>query len=254
MILTLIIGIIAFAYATVGHAGATGYIAVMTLFGISTDIIRPVALSLNIVVGIITTIQFMRAGFVRLELIVPLVCGSMPAALVGGWLLPPLPIVEALVGCVLLLSAVRVGWVGKGEESAATSTHWESSSLLFFLGVFLGFLSGLTGVGGGVFLTPLLLAMKLADVKRVAATSAVFILVNSAAGLTGWIAAGNVFPEIAPRFIVVVIVGGLLGSYLGAFCLSPRIIRRCMAAILVLAGVKLLLHATLSFGSVSEFA
>ncbi len=254
MILTLIIGIIAFAYATVGHAVATGYIAVMTLFGISTDIIRPVALSLNIVVGIITTIQFMRAGFVRLELIVPLVCGSMPAALVGGWLLPPLPIVEALVGCVLLLSAVRVGWVGKGEESAATSTHWESSSLLFFLGVFLGFLSGLTGVGGGVFLTPLLLAMKLADVKRVAATSAVFILVNSAAGLTGWIAAGNVFPEIAPRFIVVVIVGGLLGSYLGAFCLSPRIIRRCMAAILVLAGVKLLLHATLSFGSVSEFA
>ena len=254
MILTLIIGIIAFAYATVGHAGATGYIAVMTLFGISADMIRPVALSLNIVVGIITTIQFMRAGFVRLELIVPLVCGSMPAALVGGWLLPPLPIVEALVGCVLLLSAVRVGWVGKGEESAATSTHWESSSLLFFLGVFLGFLSGLTGVGGGVFLTPLLLAMKLADVKRVAATSAVFILVNSAAGLTGWIAAGNVFPEIAPRFIVVVIVGGLLGSYLGAFCLSPRIIRRCMAAILVLAGVKLLLHATLSFGSVSEFA
>lgn len=254
MILTLIIGIIAFAYATVGHAGATGYIAVMTLFGISTDIIRPVALSLNIVVGIITTIQFMRAGFVRLELIVPLVCGSMPAALLGGWLLPPLPIVEALVGCVLLLSAVRVGWVGKGEESAVTSTHWESSSLLFCLGVFLGFLSGLTGVGGGVFLTPLLLAMKLADVKRVAATSAVFILVNSAAGLTGWIAAGNVFPEIAPRFIVVVIVGGLLGSYLGAFCLSPRIIRRCMAAILVLAGVKLLLHATLSFGSVSEFA
>ncbi len=254
MILTLIIGIIAFAYATVGHAGATGYIAVMTLFGISTDIIRPVALSLNIVVGVITTFQFMRAGFVRLELIVPLVCGSMPAALVGGWLLPPLPIVEALVGCVLLLSAVRVGWVGKGEGSAATSTHWRSSSLLFFLGVILGFLSGLTGVGGGVFLTPLLLAMKLADVKRVAATSAVFILVNSAAGLTGWTAAGNVFPEIAPRFIVVVIVGGLIGSYLGAFCLSPRIIRRCMAAILVLAGAKLLLHATLGFGSVSEFS
>ncbi|MBT3212254.1 MAG: TSUP family transporter, partial [Planctomycetaceae bacterium] len=91
-------------------------------------------------------------------------------------------------------------------------------------------------------------------VKRVAATSAVFILVNSAAGLTGWIAAGNAFPEIAPRFIVVVIVGGLIGSYLGAFCLSPRIIRRCMAAILVLAGVKLLMHATLSFGLVSEFA
>ena len=254
MILTFIVGIIAFVYATVGHAGATGYIAVMTLFGISADMIRPVALSLNIVVGLITTIQFTRAGFVRLELIVPLVCGSMPAALLGGWLLLPLPLVQALVGCILLLSAVRVGRVEESRGSATTSTRMSSKSSLFFLGVILGFLSGLTGVGGGVFLTPTLLAMRLADVKRVAATSAVFILVNSVAGLTGWIAAGNTFPEVAPRFIVVVIAGGLLGSYLGAFCLSPRILRRCMAGVLVLAGVKLLLHATVDFWLGSVFA
>jgi uncharacterized membrane protein YfcA len=127
-------------------------------------------------------------------------------------------------------------------------------SALFFLGVILGFLSGLTGVGGGVFLTPTLLAMRLADVKRVAAASAVFILVNSIAGLTGWIAAGNTFPEVAPRFTVVVIAGGLLGSYLGAFCLSPRMLRRCMAGVLVLAGVKLLLHATVDSGLALVFA
>ena len=254
MVLTFIIGIIAFAYATVGHAGATGYIAVMTLFGISADMIRPVALSLNIVVGLITAIQFTRAGFVRLELIVPLVCGSIPAALVGGWLLPPLPLIEALVGCVLVLSAVGVGRVEEGKESATTSTRMSSKSALFFLGVMLGFLSGLTGVGGGVFLTPTLLAMRLADVKRVAATSAVFILVNSVAGLTGWMAAGNMFPEVMPRYIVVVIAGGLMGSYIGAFYLPPRILRRCMAGVLVLAGVKLLLHATVESGLGSVFA
>ena len=248
MVLTFIIGIIAFGYATIGHAGATGYIAVMTLFGISAEMIRPVALSLNIVVGLITAIQFTRAGFVRFELIVPLVCGSIPAALVGGWLLPPLPLVEALVGCVLVLSAIGVGRVEEGKGSATTSTRMSSKSALFFLGVILGFLSGLTGVGGGVFLTPTLLAIKLTDVKRVAATSAVFILVNSVAGLIGWMAAGNTFPEFAPRYVVVVIAGGLLGSYLGAFYLPPRILRRCMAGVLVLAGVKLLLHATVESG------
>ncbi len=248
MVLTFIIGIIAFGYATIGHAGATGYIAVMTLFGISADMIRPVALSLNIVVGLITAIQFTRAGFVRFELIVPLVCGSIPAALVGGWLLPPLPLVEALVGCVLVLSAIGVGRVEEGKGSATNSTRMSSKSALFFLGVILGFLSGLTGVGGGVFLTPTLLAIKLTDVKRVAATSAVFILVNSVAGLTGWMAAGNTFPEFAPRYVVAVIAGGLLGSYLGAFYLPPRILRRCMAGVLVLAGVKLLLHATVESG------
>jgi hypothetical protein len=248
MVLTFIIGIIAFAYAIIGHAGATGYIAVMTLFGISAEMIRPVALSLNIVVGLITAIQFTRAGFVRFELIVPLVCGSIPAALVGGWLLPPLPLVEALVGCVLVLSAIGVGRVEEGKGSATNSTRMSSKSALFFLGVILGFLSGLTGVGGGVFLTPTLLAIKLTDVKRVAATSAVFILVNSVAGLTGWMAAGNTFPEFSPRYVVVVIAGGLLGSYLGAFYLPPRILRRCMAGVLLLAGVKLLLHATVESG------
>jgi hypothetical protein len=163
-------------------------------------------------------------------------------------------LIEALVGCVLVLSAVGVGRVEEGKESATTSTRMSSKSALFFLGFMLGFLSGLTGVGGGVFLTPTLLAMRLADVKRVAATSAVFILVNSVAGLTGWMAAGNMFPEVMPRYIVVVIAGGLMGSYLGAFYLPPRILRRCMAGVLVLAGVKLLLHATVESGLGSVFA
>ncbi len=114
---------------------------------------------------------------------------------------------------------------------------------LFIAGVLLGLLSGLTGVGGGVFLTPLLLAMRIASVKQVAATSAAFIVVNSIAGLIGWVAAGNTLPGIAPGLLVAVGVGGLFGSCLGAFHFTPHILRMCIACVLVFAGVKLLLHA-----------
>ena len=96
--MTLAIGLVAMVYATVGHAGATGYIAVMTLFGLSAESIRPVALILNVVVGVITAVQFSRAGYLRTQLILPLICGSIPAALVGGWLTPPVPVLEMKIG------------------------------------------------------------------------------------------------------------------------------------------------------------
>ncbi len=114
-------------------------------------------------------------------------------------------------------------------------------------GVVLGLLSGLTGVGGGVFLTPALLAMRVAPVKQVAATSAVFIVVNSIAGLVGWVSAGNATPSIAPEFLIAVGVGGLVGSRLGAYYLAPRVLRVCIAFMLALAGGKLLVHALSGF-------
>ncbi len=114
--MTLAIGLVAMVYATVGHAGATGYIAVMTLFGLSAESIRPVALILNVVVGVITAVQFSRAGYLRTQLILPLICGSIPAALVGGWLMPPVPVFEMIVGCVLLLSAFRIGYSKEFQE------------------------------------------------------------------------------------------------------------------------------------------
>ena len=106
--MTLAVGLVALVYATVGHAGATGYIAAMTLFGMSAEVIRPTALMLNIVVGAITALQFGRAGYVRAHQIVPLVCGSIPAALIGGWLVPSVPFFEVVVGGVLILSAAGV--------------------------------------------------------------------------------------------------------------------------------------------------
>ena len=253
--MTLAVGLVALVYATVGHAGATGYIAVMTLFGMSAVVIRPTALMLNIVVGAITALQFGRAGYVRAHQIVPLVCGSIPAALIGGWLVPSVPFFEVVVGGVLILSAAGV-WRDKAPRphAAPKSLLGQSalgqSAMLFAVGILLGLLSGLTGVGGGVFLTPTLLFMRSAPVKQVAATSAVFILVNSIAGRIGWISAGNTLPRVASELVVAVAIGGVIGARLGAFELTPRTLRTCIVFVLLLAGTKLLFQALVSLGFV----
>ncbi len=252
--MTLAIGLVAMVYATVGHAGATGYIAVMTLFGLSAESVRPVALILNVVVGVITAVQFSRAGYLRTQLILPLICGSIPAALVGGWLTPPVPVLEMIVGCVLILSAVRIGYNKALQEDSMNNQSGLVRATLVLAGVFLGLLSGLTGVGGGVFLTPALLAMRIAPVKQVAATSAAFIVVNSIAGLVGWVSAGNTLPGIAPGLLVAVGVGGFVGSRLGVFHLTPQLLRGCIACVLVLAGVKLVFHAMWVSGVLPVYA
>lgn len=253
--MTLAVGLVALVYATVGHAGATGYIAAMTLFGMSAEVIRPTALMLNIVVGAITALQFGRAGYVRAHQIVPLVCGSIPAALIGGWLVPSVPFFEVVVGGVLILSAAGV-WRDKVPrphvvpKSLLGQSAMGQSAMLFAVGILLGLLSGLTGVGGGVFLTPTLLFMRSAPVKQVAGTSAVFILVNSIAGLIGWISAGNTLPRVASELVVAVAIGGVIGARLGAFDLTPRTLRTCIAFVLLLAGTKLLFQALVSLGFV----
>ena len=253
--MTLAVGLVALVYATVGHAGATGYIALMTLFGMSAEVIRPTALMLNIVVGAITALQFGRAGYVRAHQIVPLVCGSIPAALIGGWLVPSVPFFEVVVGGVLILSAAGV-WRDKvprphpAPKSLLGQSALGQSATLFAVGILLGLISGLTGVGGGVFLTPTLLFMRSAPVKQVAATSAVFILVNSIAGLIGWISAGNTLPRVASELVVAVAIGGVIGARLGALELTPRTLRTCIAFVLLLAGTKLLFQALVSLGFV----
>ena len=253
--MTLAVGLVALVYATVGHAGATGYIALMTLFGMSAEVIRPTALMLNIVVGAITALQFGRAGYVRAHQIVPLVCGSIPAALIGGWLVPSVPFFEVVVGGVLILSAAGV-WRDKVPrphvvpKSLLGQSALGQSVMLFAVGILLGLLSGLTGVGGGVFLTPTLLFMRSAPVKQVAATSAVFILVNSIAGLIGWVSAGNTLPRVASELVVAVAIGGVIGARLGAFELTPRTLRTCIVFVLLLAGAKLLFQALVSLGFV----
>ena len=248
-VLTLAIGAVALLYASVGHAGATGYIAVMTLFGLDPQVIRPTALMLNVIVASIVTAQFWRAGHFRPRLFLPLAAASVPAAAAGGAANLPTAAFEAIVGVVLLFSAVRIVVEPRGEAGDAdvdpTGASRFTSLFLIALGGSLGLLSGLTGVGGGVFLTPALLALRVAPVRQVAAVSAPFILVNSIAGLLGGFAAGRPLPPIGLAVIGAVVVGGAVGSQLGAFRVSPQGLRRLMGVVLVVAGLKLLLKGVL---------
>jgi uncharacterized membrane protein YfcA len=239
----LLLGLVACLYAAVGHAGATGYIAVMSLAGIAPQTIRPVALMLNVLVGGIATLQFARAGYFSRRIFLPLAAASLPAATVGGWLQMPATLFEAVVGAVLLFSAGRIfaEWKAAGAGAGAEDPQSPSAGLLLALGSGLGFLSGLTGVGGGVFLTPALLAMKAAPIKAVAAVSAAFILVNSMAGLIGWLAAGNTLPAVGLSLVAAVVCGGVVGAQLGAFSMQARTLRLLMAVVLLVAGLKLLM-------------
>jgi uncharacterized membrane protein YfcA len=238
-VFVLLLGLVACLYAAVGHAGATGYIAVMSLAGIDPQTIRPVALLLNVLVGGIATFQFARAGYFSRRVFLPLSVASLPAASIGGWLQMPVTLFEAVVGTVLLFSAGQILRESQSAGAAAEDSQRPSTGLLLGLGFGLGLLSGLTGVGGGVFLTPVLLAMKAAPIKEVAAVSAAFILVNSVAGLAGWLAAGNTLPAVGLPLLAAVVCGGLVGSQVGAFSMQARTLRLLMAVVLLVAGLKL---------------
>lgn len=241
--LTLAIGLVALLYASVGHAGATGYIAVMTLFGLPPEVVRPTALILNVLVATIATVQFLRAGHFRWNLLCPLAVASVPSALVGGMLRLQTDAFEKVVGIVLAVSAIKLlrdAWpVTTPEPQSADASSPPTRPFLAALGGGIGLLSGLTGVGGGIFLTPVLLALGAAPVKRIAAVTAPFILVNSLAGLVGGVIAGRALPTVSLPVIAAAVIGGAVGSHLGAFRLPVRALQLLMAAVLAFASVKL---------------
>ena len=233
--LLVCVAIVAFLYSTVGHAGASGYIATMTLFGLAATTIRPTALALNILVSLLTTWQFWRAGHFSWPLFWPFALLATPLAFVGGYVSLPTQVFKILVGVVLLLSAARLLAKPSPDEAGPAP----SRPVALGVGGALGLLAGLTGTGGGIFLTPLLLFMKWARTKQAAATSAAFILLNSVAGLAGNLSATRTIPAIAIPLAGAALVGGVAGSYLGARRLDHTVIKRLLAVVLVIAGVKL---------------
>ena len=244
-ILPLAIGLVALLYASVGHAGATGYIAVMTLLGMPSAVIRPTALLLNVIVATIASVQFIRAGHFRPQLFWPLAVASVPCAFVGGLLTLPTAAFEAVLGGVLLASAARMlidarRPVADDHPTTKPLPVGRPPVVWAAIGGAIGLLSGLTGVGGGVFLTPALLALGAAPVKTIAAVTAPFILVNSLAGLGGGLLAGRPFPAAGLPVIAAAVLGGAIGSHVGAFRLPARTLRLLMAAVLAFASVKLL--------------
>jgi len=234
--LIVAVAVVAFLYSTVGHAGASGYIAVMSLFGLAATTIRPTALALNILVSLLTTWQFWRAGHFSWSLFWPFALLATPLAFVGGYISLPTHIFKVLVGIVLLLSALRL----LARPSTDDVAHAPSRPVALAVGGALGLLAGITGTGGGIFLTPLMLFMRWARTKQAAATSAAFILANSLAGLSGNLSATKAFPTLAIPLAGAALAGGAVGSYYGARRFDHTLIKRLLAVVLIIAGAKLI--------------
>ncbi len=230
------VGLIAFLYSTVGHAGASGYIAVMTLWGIAPTTIRPTALVLNILVASIGAFQFWRAGHFTWKLFWPFALLSVPTAYLGGYLQPSASVLRILIGVVLLFSAARLVL----RRSDPPETFAPSRPTAISVGAGLGFLSGLTGTGGGIFLTPLLLFCRWAHIRQAAAVSALFILVNSIAGLVGYFTKVRSIPSLGFILAAAAIIGGTVGSHLGSRRFAVRVISLFLASVLFIAGTKLI--------------
>jgi len=236
IVLFLAVGVVAFLYSSVGHAGASGYIATMTLFGLAPVVIRPTALVLNILVASIGTFQFWRAGHFSWKLFWPFALLSIPAAYLGGYLQPSASVLRILIGLVLLFSGARL--IFRRNDPARTTLP--SCPKAIGMGAGLGFLSGLTGTGGGIFLTPLLLFCRWAHIRQAAAVSALFILVNSIGGLAGYFTKKHSIPALGLILAMAAIIGGTIGSRLGSRHFPVRTISILLAIVLTIAGAKLL--------------
>lgn len=240
VILAVLIFLAAILYSSVGHAGASGYLAVMALWGFTPEMMKPTALGLNILVASVATIRYQRAGCFRWDLFWPFAIASIPCAWLGGYLKIPALYYKPLVGCVLIYTAFYFFW--KATRNSQQELNSPSIITRCLWGGGLGFLSGLTGVGGGIFLSPLMLMLKWAELRHISGIAATFILVNSIAGMGGYLmqSAPQLPPDL-PLWGVCAVLGGLIGSELGTRRLQVPMLKRLLAFALLIGGIKMLI-------------
>ena len=238
-LLLLLAGVflVAVLYSSVGHAGASGYIAVMSLLSFAPLVIKPSALALNVLVASIATWQFYRAGHFNWRLFWPFAVLAVPLAFVGGYIVLPTQGFKILMGVVLVYSALRLVLPASAEKPSVSP----AIPVALGVGAGIGLLSGLTGTGGGIFLTPLLLFLGWAKAKQAAAVSAAFILLNSVAGLLGNLSNSGKLPDFLLPLLLVAGAGGYLGSRMGSNRFPAALIKKFLALVLLVAGVKFLL-------------
>ena len=227
----------ALLYSSVGHAGASAYLAAMALVGVSASTMRPTALVLNLFVATIVIVRFARAGHLPWRNLVPLAAGSVPMAFLGGSMDLPGEVYRPLVAVVLLAGAWRLATASIGPDDEDLPGVPLIPGVL--AGAAIGLLAGLTGTGGGIFLTPLLVLAAWTGTRDAAGLSGAFILVNSIAGLAGLVTGGVSLPPAIPLWVASVATGGLIGSWVGAARFSILNLRRALAFVLVLAAAKL---------------
>lgn len=239
-VLTALFLVMAVLYASVGQGGGSGYLAAMALMGLAPENIRQTALTLNVVVAGIGFLKFSRAGFFQGRLFLPFVLASLPMAFLGGALSLPGDIFKPVVAVILLWAALLLLWrpPPAGDERLRGKPSW---AVALVAGGGIGLLSGLIGIGGGIFLAPLLILRGWANPKTTAALSSAFILVNSLAALMGVLSHHRSFPPLLPLWILVVAAGGWMGAEYGARKLSPKALQKLLAGVLILASLKVFL-------------
>ncbi|MFN4100180.1 MAG: sulfite exporter TauE/SafE family protein [Pararhodobacter sp.] len=232
---------IALVYAAVGQAGASGYIAAMGIAGFAPLAMKTTALALNLLVAGISTALFLKAGWLSWRAVWPFALLGFPFSLLGGAVQLPEAIYFPVVGLVLILSAAQMARsafrVASPEDKAPVRPPFVAALLT---GAIIGFVSGTTGTGGGVFLAPVILAMNWGSARQTAATTAVYNLLNSGAALLGAYAAWDQIPAALPLWLVAVAAGGAVGAYLGSRYLSGRWLRGILAILLLASGVKMI--------------
>lgn len=229
--------IVAFLYASVGHGGASGYLALMAIFAVSPAIMKPTALLLNLFVSSTSFIQFYRGGHFKWKLFWPFAAASIPLSFVGGTMAIESAVYKKVLGILLLIPVFRFFFFKNTDPKEFRSSN---IPLSLFVGGVIGLLSGMIGIGGGIILSPVLLLLKWTDQKQTAAISAAFIFVNSVAGLGGQLVKGFQFNQEMFAYVAVAFAGGICGAYFGALKFPQTVLKNVLAGVLALAAYKLL--------------
>jgi uncharacterized protein len=229
--------LVAFLYASVGHGGASGYLALMAIFSIAPEVMKPTALLLNLFVSLTSFIQFYRGRHFLWKIFLPLALASVPLAFVGGMIVVDGSVYKKMLGFLLLIPVARFLFF---SNTPASDLKKSNPGLSLLIGGTIGFLSGLIGIGGGIILSPVLLILKWTDQKQTAAISALFIFVNSLSGLAGQFTKGIQFNTNMVWYVVIAFAGGICGAYFGALRFKQTILKNVLAVVLLLAAYKLL--------------
>lgn len=236
--IALLMGIAAALYSSVGHGGASAYLAIMALFSVVPETMRPTALALNLVVSALAFVRFAATGQINWRLLGAFAATAVPAAYIGGGISLPADIYRPLVGVVLLASAGRLFW--QPERLAVRPVKSPALAIILPTGAVLGLLAGLTGTGGGIFLSPLIILFGWEGARKTSGIAAAFIFLNSAAGMLGNLASINDLPPALPFLIGAVAIGALAGSWLGVARLPRVRLLQGLGIVLVIAGLKLI--------------
>jgi uncharacterized membrane protein YfcA len=233
--------VLAFLYSSVGHGGASGYLAIMALWAFPVIVMKTSALTLNLFVSSVAFYNFYRGGYFRWKILLPLIITSMPLAWMGAAIHVQPKVYKIILGIFLFIATLRMIIQTNTPEG---ETRPLPVAVALITGAILGFFSGMIGIGGGIILSPLLILMRWSTIKEAAAVSAAFIFLNSASGLTSTIfsSTGARWAENIPAMIFITVLGGILGSYTGSFRISGRVLKYMLAGVLFIASFKLFLY------------